>query len=168
MLSKLQRKSTAVALAFLLLLVLAACRPITAPTQPEEVEVPFQSLAVEEWGANFADIFTREPHVFLITSAAELSLLKPYILPEHLDLAHQTNFTTSAVIVLLRDVQPGSKHQVVIERITKRDNTLVIHARYYEPGPGEEAAAAETLPYHLVKIRRGYFDEATKLELQEK
>ena len=168
MLSGLHGKFTAtVALAFLLFLVLSACRPIVAPTQPEDVEVPFRSIAAEEWGAGFYDIFTQEPHLFLITSGSELSLLAPYILPQHLELAHQTNFKTDAVLVLLRDIQPSSRHQVIIERITKRDDTLVVHAQYYEPAPGEAAATAHTLPYHIVKIRQGHIDEQTSLELQE-
>ncbi len=157
------KSAVAAALAFLLL-VLSACRPIVAPRPP--VEVPFETIVDEEWGTGLYDAYTQDPHLILVTSESEFSLYAPYILPEHLSLVRNIDFSKYAALMLLRDMQGGSKHQVVIESITKGDDMLVVRAQFWEPAPGEAAATVQTLPYHIVRIGKAYTIESTKLELQ--
>ncbi len=164
--SKFHPKSEGVVIFGLLLFALSACRPVVAPQQPDEVEVPFERIAVEEWGVNLSDAYTQEPHLILITNESDLNLYEPYIIAEHRSSVRNTDYSRYVVLMLLREVQPGSKHSISIESIIKRDDTLIVHAEVQKPLPGETAATAETLPYDIVKIDKDFVDEGTKLELQ--
>ncbi len=127
--------------------------------------MPFEIIALEEWGGGYQET---EPHLFLLTTAEEIAQIADYVNAEDLEKVQQVDFSTHAVIALFRGIQPGSKHDVVIQRIFKQDDgSLAVVPHFREPKGNETAATEQTSPYHLVKIAQdSNISAQTQLKLQ--
>jgi hypothetical protein len=157
-----------IGVAGLWLLTATACQFSTSPfVSPLEVdpsisaterEIPFQTVALEEWGNGYEGA---EPLLLLVTQADELQQFATWLKPDHLQALNQIAFTEVAVVVLFRGLKGSSNYRTVIERITQRDGQLVVYAQFWEPNPQWASAAAETSPYHIVTISRAYLEPMT-------
>lgn len=111
--------------------------------------IPFTTIVTEEWGGGYESF---EPQLLLLTTAAEVATIEPFVTPEQLAEVRQVDFTQDAIIALFRGVQPSSNHKVVIERITLDKTQVTVDAQFWQPAPNQGSADAETSPYHLVKV----------------
>ena len=139
-----------------LLLATTACRPSEASStlQPGAVEVPFETVAIEEWGSGYEGI---EPQVFLLTETEDIAKVEQLVNSEHLEQLRQVDFERYAIITVFQGVQPSSNHKVVIERIMMYDALLTVYAKFWQPSPTQGGAAQITSPYHLVKVKKDSF-----------
>lgn len=146
-------------------LLLAGCQFLppsrSSAVEPEGTEVPFETIALDEWGVN--DEMGTEPQLILITSEDDLTSVQDFVREEDFAKLQQIDFSTYGVIALFRGVKETSNFKTVIERITQRNSTLLVDARFWVPQSG---AAQLTSPYHLVKISRDYISAQTQLELR--
>ena len=140
-------------------LLLAGCHlsPVTLPaaTPPTtgEIEIPFETVAVNESGANIdAHVMREGAQLLLLTSPNQLVSIQDQVNPETWAHLQQVDFQQHAVVALFRGRKPSTNYQTVIERITRQDDRLIVYAQFWEPNPAYASAAAETSPYHLVKI----------------
>ncbi len=147
----------------LLVLLLAGCNPPLLKKGPEGEEVPFSTVALDEWGTNVKMV--AKTRLILLSSAEDLTNVQEFVSEDALAKLQHVDFTEYAVIALFRSMQPSSKHGVVIEDIVQQPSTLLVMAQFREPAPNETAAAVETAPYHLVRIPRDYVSAQTQLEL---
>ena len=90
--------------------------------------------------------------MLLLTSPNQLVRFQDQVNPETRTDLQQVDFQQYAVVALLRGRKPSTNSQTVIERITRQDDRLTVYAQFWEPNPAYASAAAETSPYHLVKI----------------
>jgi hypothetical protein len=127
--------------------------PATAPPASGEVDVPFETVAVNESGANIdAHVMREGAQLLLLTSPNQLVSTQDQVNPETWSDLQQVDFPQHAVVALFRGRKPSTNYQTMIERITRRNDRLIVYAQFWEPNPAYASAAAETSPYHLVKI----------------
>jgi hypothetical protein len=141
---------------------MAACQPLTPQplTPPPVTELPFETVALNEWGGVFE--MGDEPQLMLLTTADDLTKVKDLMSEEDFANLQQVDFQDYFVVALFRGWRPSSNYQTVIERITRRNDTLTVEAQFWEPGA--VASEGETSPYHVVKIARDDLEPA-QLEL---
>jgi len=155
----------AVALLLLAAMLLGGCQVSTTAPQPTgaptialpaasgEVDVPFETIALEENGLGIPYDETRvDSQLLLLTSPDQIEEIKSWVTAEALADLQQVAFEQYDVVALFRGEQGGTNHQTVIERITKQNNRLVVYAQFWEPSSTMASGAAITSPYHLVKI----------------
>jgi hypothetical protein len=155
-----------------LMMVPAGCQmPVPLPTPPpgtpDEVEVPFETIALNDSGGDI-DITLHqiggEPQVFLLTGPDQLAELESWVNPPTWAALQKVDFQQHALIALFRGHKPSSNYQTIIQRITKQAGKLMIQAKFWEPSPHWESTTAVPFPYHIVKIARNYVSSA-QLEL---
>jgi hypothetical protein len=142
-------------------LLLAGCQlspvmpSVATPSTNGEVEIPFETVALNEGGANIDAHAMREgSRLLLLTSSEQLAGIQDQVNPETWADLQQTDFQQYVVVALFRGLKPSTNYQTVIERIARQGNRLIVYAQFWEPNPAYASAAAETSPYHLVKIDR--------------
>ncbi len=140
----------------LLILSMAACDSLAPTVQEGEVVIPFENVVAEEW---VTEVEIREPKLILLTGATDIAQIEPLVLPEHLILLQQADFAKYYLIALFRGIQPGSKHQVVIEQVSQHNDGVWILAQFWVPSGKEPVQAAETSPYQIVMIEKMNLDE---------
>lgn len=140
-----------------LVLVPIPLTPTPPSGTPGEVEVPFETIALNDSGGDI-DITLHEiggePQVLLLTGPDQLPGIESWVNPPTWAALQQVDFQHDAVIALFRGHKPSSNYQTIIERITRQADRLMIHAQFWEPSPHWASTAAETFPYHIVKIAR--------------
>jgi hypothetical protein len=139
-------------------LLLAGCQlsqvmpPAAAPPASGEVEIPFETIALDEIGVN--DELGLIPQLILLTSSDDAAKIKDWVKAEVYTQLESLDFEQYAIVALFRGRKPSTNYQTVIERIERQGNRLIVYAQFWEPNPAWESATAETSPYHLVKIDR--------------
>uniref|UniRef100_A0A7C1JKQ9 Protease complex subunit PrcB family protein n=1 Tax=Caldilinea aerophila TaxID=133453 RepID=A0A7C1JKQ9_9CHLR len=139
-------------------LLLAGCQlsqvmpPAAAPPASGEVEIPFETIALDEIGVNYE--LSLIPQLILLTSSDDAAKIKDWVKAEVYTQLESLDFEQYAVIALFRGPQDSHNYQTVIERITRQNSRLTVYAQFWEPNPAWASATAETSPYHLVKIDR--------------
>jgi PrcB C-terminal len=144
-------------------IMLAACtpqppaipRPAMTPSIPTgEVDVPFETVAQNEWGT--ADIYKigPDPQVLWISSSAEVAQIQDFVDLETLAAVQKVEFQHHSVLALFRGLMGSSNYQTVIERITQKDGQLIVYAQFWEPGANQTSATVLTTPYHIVKVAK--------------
>ncbi|CAN5679817.1 hypothetical protein BH10CHL1_BH10CHL1_34870 [soil metagenome] len=146
---------------------LAACQTNATPTlQPGEVNVPFETIAQDQWGVD-KDLSRLKPKLFLLAAQADLAQVKDLIEPKVMSQLEQINFQQYVIVALFRGTKPSSNYQTVITRMTQKNDELIVYAELYEPNTAYASATAETSPYHIVKVARNNINVAkAKLVLQ--
>lgn len=142
-------------------LVLASCQAVTpappgnAPTAGVEVEVPFETIVQTEEGPVTDDLTPRiDAQLLLLTSPDQLGAIEGRVSPEALAALQQVDFQQYSVVALFRGRMPTYNYQTIIERITTNDSRVAVYAQFWSPSPWYASAAAETSPYHLVKVEK--------------
>jgi hypothetical protein len=139
-------------------LLLAGCQlsqvmpPAAAPPASGEVEIPFETIALDEIGVNVE--LGLIPQLILLTSSDDAAKIKDWVKAEVYTQLESLDFEQYAIVALFRGRKPSTNYQTVIERIERQGNRLIVYAQFWEPNPAWESATTETSPYHLVKIDR--------------
>ncbi|MCX6049624.1 MAG: protease complex subunit PrcB family protein [Chloroflexi bacterium] len=146
---------------------LAACQTHTMPPlQPGEVNVPFETIAHDQWGVD-KNLSNREPRLFLLSTQGDLAQVKDLIDQKVMNQLEQVDFQQYVIVALFRGMKPSSNYQTMITRMTKKNDELMIYAALYEPNTAYGSATALTSPYHIVRVARNNINVAkAKLVLQ--
>jgi len=151
-----------VAMVAVAVLFVIACQPLPPqpPTPPPVTDLPFETVAQDEWGVN--DEMGAEPQLMVLTTLDDLTKVKDLVSEEDFANLQQIDLQDYFVVALFRGWRPSSNYQTIIERITRRNDTLTVEAQFWEPGA--IASEGETSPYHVVKIAKDGLEPA-QLEL---
>ena len=126
---------------------------IPPPTlQPGEVEVPFETVVLDEEGATE---ITQGPQLLAVTNADEAAQLQTLVAPEAFQQLQEVDFTTHSALALCRVPSAGcSALGVTVERLIRKANTLVVHANDWQPLTGHACAETNLSAYHLVRVSK--------------
>lgn len=147
--------------------MLVACHMNAAPPlQPGEVNVPFETMAQDQWGVDH-DPSHREPKLFLLATKEELPQVKDLVDQKVMRQLEQVDFQQYMIVALFRGTKPSSNYQTTITRLTQKDNELIVYAQFWEPNTAYASATAYTSPYHIIKLASNNFNTTkAKLVLQ--
>lgn len=152
-----------------LLLATTACQPIgpSPALQPDEVAVPFETVALDEEG--LVPLASEDPLLLMITSSAEIPAIADQVSYENLEKLKAVDFQHDVVIALFRDMQLSTGYPTYIKRIGQRNHQLVVYAEFWAPPTISQQGMAITATYHLVKVaKREQTYEDIELVLQTK
>jgi hypothetical protein len=118
-----------------------------------ERDLPFETI--ERGESDYYQFHpTEPPHIFLIASAEETSRLAGWVSTTAQQALAQLDYQRYFVIALFRGHFGSSGYDAIIQRITRRDEGLVVHAQFWAPSPYYAVTAANSKPYHLVRVLR--------------
>lgn len=122
------------------------CTPVTGASAAEtEGLVPTQSLAQ----GNVSD---HGPPRSILVVATRPDPIVPVIDPASAPTVAGVDLTTHALVALFIGRWPQEGHHVTIESIRATDAGVCLTALVTGPAPGQDAADAETYPYHVVAV----------------
>ncbi|MCX6049623.1 MAG: hypothetical protein NT075_31370 [Chloroflexi bacterium] len=146
----------------LALVILTACQftitppisplPVSASPTKGVVNVPFENVALNEWGVN--PNMGQSPQLFVLLTASDVAQLQSLISAEAYQALQQIDWNNDAVIAVLRGVQGCSFLGVGIERVTVARDTLFVDAQFWQPPPHSLCQTILTSPYHLIKVHK--------------
>jgi hypothetical protein len=151
--------------AIALLLGMTACRPVL----PKENVLLFETIERRDWSGDIGlePYSGAEPRVILVTTRQEIDRLKLLVTQQAMDQLAGLDFGQYFVIAVFRGRKASSGHDTIVERVARRGNKIVIYAQFWELSPHYAYTAAETSPYHVIKVRRdGGVIQETELVLQ--
>lgn len=129
----------------------------------KETELPFETIE----RSNYGDYSIHEPCVVLVTNRQEIDRLRGLISQASLDQLAELDFQQYFAITVFRGTQATSGYDVIVERVTRQGNKIMIRAQFWEPSPHLEIFNEVTSPYHLIKVRRyDSVSQETELVLQ--
>ena len=129
-----------------------ACRSKETPTAfLDDTELSFETVLRGDRSLYSGS----EPVVILITDPQGIEQLDNLIDQSVLDEIAKLDFDRYFVIALFRDRQGSSGYDVIIDRVTRHGNKIVIHAQFWELNEtGSAVTHRDTLPYHIIKVRK--------------
>jgi hypothetical protein len=152
-----QRAKCATCLTLLVVLTaLAACA--------REVELAFETIEQDDSHSAAEGLGSAESHAIIIAARDEIPELRGLVSQRALDQVENTDFQEYFVVALFRGRRATGGYSTIIQRVTKKEDTIVIYAQFWEPAPYYEVINAATAPYHLIKVNRyDGVDPQTKL-----
>jgi len=133
----------------LLLFVIAAC-------QPQEGELPFETIAQGDGFYTGQGYGREEPNLLVIAGPDEVE--KPGLgvqFPlEIVDQLRQLDYDRYFAILVLHGHVGSTGVSVIVEQITRQDKEVVVQAKFVRPAPGTRTMPAFTSPYHLVAVSK--------------
>ena len=135
------------------------CRSKETPTaSPDDTGLPFETI----FRGDRSLYSGSKPLVVLITELQEIDQLNSLHHQSVLDEIAKVDFDRYFVIALFRDRQASTGYDVIIDRVTRPGNRIVVHAQFWELNEtGSAISNIETSPNHIIKVRK-----ETELELQ--
>jgi hypothetical protein len=126
----------------------ATCTPVL-PSRGESSDglVPFQSLAQ----GNVSD---HGPPTSLLLVPAITDPIAAVVAPSSTPAVQGVDLGTNVLVGLFIGRWPREGHRVTIESVRVLDGGVCVTAVVTGPAPGQDAADAETYPYHVVTVPR--------------
>jgi hypothetical protein len=132
----------------------APCAPIAATDGTDQVGlVPFQSLTQ-------GNVFDHGPPSSLLVVSAKPEPISLVVAPSAAPTISGVDFTTDVLVGLFIGRWPQEGHRVAIESVRVTDDGVCLTATVSGPAPGQDAADAETYPYHVVTVARSVVPQA--------
>ena len=141
----------------LALWLLTACAPPgpTPTPTPEETNLPFETIEREDFGYNYLARPNEPQRVFLIRSTDEITRIPSgWISPDAEKALAQLDYQRYFALALFRDLSGSSGYDVIIQRVSRRNDKLVLHVQFWAPSPHYSETALATRPYHVIKVLR--------------
>ncbi len=163
------RRNRIFSLAFVLIsaFLLSGClgNVLTYPRRPREKTVSFETVlhSIECYG----DASVTEMRLVILDSADDLTQLQNSTVA---DAAQDVDFGGYYLVAIFRELQPAYPNDVTISRIVQRDDLLIVHVEFGEPG-GLGAAVGRPegqWPCHVVKIAKTDEGSPKRLEIRGK
>jgi hypothetical protein len=95
-----------------------------------------------------------ESRVVLVISQDEIKQLEGLVSQAALDQLAELDFGRYFAIAAFRSRQATSGYAIVIKRVVRKGDRIVVYAQFWEPSSYWEVQSAETSPYHLIRVRR--------------
>lgn len=136
-----------------MLVSMTACGPreIELPLiSPRGTELSFETIVRSDYGS----CSVREPLAILVTTRQEIDRLEGLIergVPNQLV---QLDFEQYFAIAVFRGTQATSGYDTIIERVTRRDNKIVVYVQFWDQTVYYPVRSEVTSPYHLIKVRK--------------
>jgi len=121
---------------------------------PQETELSFETIERNDSYSAEEGYGGLEPCVVLVTTRQEIDHLEGLIRQTSLDQLAELDFQQYFAIAVFRGAQATSGYDVIVERVARRGDKIVIYAQFWEPSPHYAVFDAETSPYHIIKVRR--------------
>jgi hypothetical protein len=120
---------------------------------PAEHDLLFET--VERGDSDYYHFHSTEPqHVFVITSAQEAARLIGWVDGEAEMQLAQLDYRRYFAIAVFRGHFASSGYEPIVERVARQGERLVVYAHFWAPSPYYPVTAAESNPYHVVKVLR--------------
>lgn len=116
----------------------------------ETVELPFETVERENWNKERVN----EQRMVLVTNQSEIEQLKNHISTEAMEQLSKLDYEKYFVIAVFRRGRPTTGYDVVIERVVKQSDKIVVYVQFWEPAPYSGFSEVMTDPYHVVKVQR--------------
>ncbi len=125
------------------------------PTPPVAVNVPFETLSLNETGEGVSDrSLTDQLQLLLLNDAAQVMAVEVMVSPDDFKQLQKVDYKRYAVIGLFRGIQGSSNYQTVIQALVHENDRLIVKAELWAPSPYYTSTAALTYPYHLIQIAK--------------
>ena len=117
-------------------------------------ELAFETIELTEYNREGKRYRDKNPTVFVVSKAENLSEINDLILEESLPILHSLDYDSNFVIGVYRGERSSSGYSAEIIRISKRGSLINIFAEFEEPQQGYAYADEMTSPYHLVVVEK--------------
>ena len=121
-----------------------ACTPVAEAASVEGL-VPIQSLAQ-------GNVYDHGPPTSILVVAARPDPIAPVIDPAAAQAVAGVDLSANALVALFIGRWPQEGHRVAIQSARVADGGVCLTALLVGPPPGQDAADAETYPYHVVSL----------------
>jgi hypothetical protein len=141
-------------IAMMLLATITACQVSNAtPTLlPGEVEIPFETVVLDEDGVA---AITDGPSLIAVSNSTNAKQLETWVNPEAIQKLEQLDWDADGLLALFRVPGGGcSGLGVTVERLTRRGNDLTVHAFNWWPGRSGACAQTSLSAYHLIRVHK--------------
>jgi hypothetical protein len=126
----------------------AACTPLVEGSIANvDGLVPYQSLAQ-------GNVFDHGPPRSLLIVSSKADPITTVVSPSAAQAVASVDLGSNVLVGLFIGRWPQDGHRVTIESVRATDSGVCITAVVTGPGPDEDAADAETYPYHVVAVPR--------------
>lgn len=124
------------------------------PPAPAERDLPFETIERSDYSEYYQFHPTEPQRLLLITSAEGASRLTGWVSPQAQQALAQLDYQRYFAIALFRGHFGSSGYDVIIQRVTRWGEGLVVHVQFWAPSPYYAVTAANSKPYHVVKVLR--------------
>jgi hypothetical protein len=132
----------------------AACSPaVEGGISDAEGLVPVESLAQ-------GNVFDHGPPRSILLVSTRPDLIVAVIDPAEASAIGSVDLSTHVLVALFVGRWPQEGHRVTVESVRATETGICLTARMTGPSPGQDAADAETYPYHVVAVPRAALPEA--------
>lgn len=135
-------------------LVLATASCMREPTKSSVSQLKFTTIEQAERNSAGPLYQDENPNIIIVTSLTGVSQLEPLLSENGRNLLRDVDYQTTFVIGLFQGIKPTDRYGAQIERITARDNTVLVFANFTTPRPDEKKSDVMTSPYHIVQVSR--------------
>ena len=131
--------------------------PTPSPPQPTGTVIPFETIEKSDHGGTEKYNETgpaKAPRFILLTRAADVAKLDGLVSDQALEQARALDFGEDWAVAVFAGWKPSSGYEAEIVRVVSKDGQVVVAAVLRDPPPGIEVQARETLPYHLILLKK--------------
>lgn len=127
--------------------------PRGASPAPIERDLPFETIERGDFSTYYRQHPPEPQRVFLIASAEE-ARQADWADPQGQEKLAQIDYKTYFVLALFHGHFASSGYDTIIQRVTRQGDRLVVHAQFWATSPYYAVTAAESEPYHVIKVLR--------------
>ncbi len=127
------------------------------PPQPTGTIIPFETIEKADWGGTENCNQTgasKAPRFILLIRAADVAKLDGLVSGQALEQARALDFGEDWAVAVFAGWKPSSGYEAEIVRVVSKDGQVIVAAVLRDPPPGIEVQAQETLPYHLILLKK--------------
>jgi hypothetical protein len=136
-------------LLWLLLFIVTAC-------QPNEQNLPIETISQGDGFYTSQGYSQEEPALLVIVNPDEVD--KPgFDVQFPLELADQLrhlDYNHYFAILVFQGLKHQGGYSVTIQKVTREDDQVYVHAEFISPEPGSRRIQAFTSPYHLISVSK--------------
>jgi hypothetical protein len=146
-----KKTNLSIALAALLLVAVGAILPAC---QPQETELPFETIEQKDFSGTGAYYENQEPALIVIAAPQEAELVLNFITPDAAERLNRINYDSYFIIAIFQGMKPSGGYGVNITRISSRNHQITVEVNFQKPVPGFERTNVITSPYQLVQVEK--------------
>lgn len=126
-----------------------------AENHPSQGDHLVWNKITDDWGAPGSYRYRKdEPRLIVITDQASVSLIQGQLRPDHLEMVADVDFSTYLVLIVYQGEKYTTGYSVEVTDIERNKDTILIHADFHEPAPGEVRGETVTSPYCVLKVKK--------------
>jgi hypothetical protein len=119
-----------------------------------EQRLPFELVEANEYGRGERLYESPEPGLSVLTTRDALGDLPAAISAEAEQRLGETDFDTYVVVAVFQGYRYYDGYGVEVERIERRETSIILYSRFVEPIPGQQLHPLVTSPYAIVEVEK--------------